>query len=149
MHRKRIITILSLILLFFSCEKSQQSTIPDVRVNFSCNIVQSEFAAIQIPGQFVKVSRDNHNVNVGYGGLIIGQSIYPDNGYCAFDAACPVECDTKVSVNILDLGINGAICPSCGTTYNLSNFGFSNEKDREPLKRYRVSVSGNTLQVNN
>lgn len=149
MYQKRIITILSLTLLFISCEKSQQSTIPDVRISFSCNMVQSEFAAIQIPGQFVKVTRDNHNLNVGFGGLIIGQSVYPDNGFCTYDAACPVESDQKITVNILNTGLSGAVCPSCGTTYNLSNFGFSNEKDREPLKRYRVTVSGNTLHVNN
>lgn len=149
MHSKRIVTILSSVLLFISCEKSQQSTIPDVRVSFSCNMVQSEFTAIQIPGQFVKVTRDNHNINVGFAGLIIGQSMLEPNVFLAYDAACPVECDPKVSVDLLNLGIKGAKCPSCGTIYDLSNYGSTNEKDREYLKRYRVTVSGNTLHVNN
>lgn len=112
-------------------------------------MVQTEFVAIQIPGQFVKVTKDNHNIPVGYGGLIIGQSIYPDNGFLAFDAACPVESNQRVSVNLQNMGLDGAVCPSCGTKYSLSNYGFPDGEGKEALKRYKVTVSGNTIKVYN
>ncbi|MDL2212707.1 hypothetical protein LJC72_13305 [Bacteroides sp. OttesenSCG-928-D19] len=144
---KRAFAILLLLVGILACEDTYQSSIPDVKVSFSCNMVQSEFTPIQVPGQFVKVTRDNHNIPVGYGGLIIGQSIFPDNGFCAYDAACPVEASRTVSLEIINNGLGGATCPSCGTKYNLSNFGFSEVENSEPLKQYKVTNSGTILRV--
>ena len=93
------------------------------------------------------------NVNglpVGYAGLIIGQSIFSDgNTYVAFDAACPVEAQRNVSVELADDGLGTAVCPKCHTKYDLSNGGFPTGTGMEYLKHYSVSISGSTLQVRN
>lgn len=146
---KRIIAILMLCVCILACEDTYTSSIPDVRVSLSINLAQAVYTPIQIPGQFVKVTHDTHNIPVGYAGLIIGQSIFSDNGFCAYDAACPVEARKNVSVELINLGLGGAECPQCGTKYNLSNWGFPEGEGKEALKRYKLTQAGNTLQIHN
>ncbi|NDW12602.1 hypothetical protein D0T50_06820 [Bacteroides sp. 214] len=145
---RKLLLIISLCAFVASCSDSYDSSIPNVRINFSCSLLQSPYYKIQTQGMFIPVTKDSHYLPLGYGGLIIGRSIYGD--YIAYDAACPVEADRKVSVTVIEDGIGRATCPKCGTRYNLSGGGHPEEGGgTEYLKRYTVSVSGTTLKVTN
>jgi hypothetical protein len=54
-----------------------------------------------------------------------------------------------VAVSLTDDGLGTAVCPECGTVYNLSNNGYPQGKGTEYLKHYKVTVSGTTLYVSN
>ena len=145
---RRVSLILLLLLpAFTSCGDDYKSSIPDVKVNFSCSLVQNPYYIIQTDGQFIPVAQDSHYLPIGYAGLIIGRSIYGD--YCAYDAACPVEAKRSVAVEVQEDGLGTAVCPVCGTKYNLSEGGFPQKKGGEYLKRYKVTVNGTTLRVSN
>ena len=147
---RRILVLIMLFVSIVACDDAYHSAIPDVSFSFSCSLVQGEYSKITIPGQFIKKTKNVNNLPVGYAGLIIGQSIYSEgNTYIAFDAACPVEARRDVSVDLLDDGLGTAVCPSCGTKYNLSSGGFPEGEGTEYLKRYNVIVSGTNLQVRN
>lgn len=141
---KKVLIILSIALTgLFGCGDDYHSSIPDVPVNFTCDLLQNPYSSIQVPGQFIKVTRDQNNRPVGYSGLIIGQTVFSEgNDFYAFDAACPVETRQNVSVNVKEDGMGTAVCPVCGTVYNLSGGGYPSEgAGTENLKRYNVSKS--------
>jgi nitrite reductase/ring-hydroxylating ferredoxin subunit len=132
------------------CGDSFESSIPEV--SFSLTYNTAVFPTITIPGQFVKIEKNVNGIHVGYAGVILGKSIFSqsgDNEYVAFDAACPVEASRSTAIDIVDDGLGTAVCPVCGTIYNLSNGGYPEGKGTEYLKRYSVTVSGTTLHVGN
>ncbi|MDR1003767.1 MAG: hypothetical protein LBL97_01980 [Prevotellaceae bacterium] len=139
------------LMLLGGCTKPYESSIPSVTFNFSCSILQYPYSGITTPGQFLKVTRNNNGLPVGYAGLIIGQSVFSDGQtYTAFDAACPVEAAPDISLDVRNDGIGTAVCPRCGAVYNLSNSGFRDDgKGQEVLRSYPVIVRGNTLQIQN
>ena len=147
---RRLIFIFLMTVIAVSCGDDYKSSIPDVRFDFSCSLVQAEYSKLTTPGQFIKKTKNVHGIPVGYAGIIIGQSVYSD-GYTdlAFEAACPVEASRTVSINVQNDGLGKAICPSCGTTYDLNNGGAPTGAGKEYLKRYTAVVSGTTLQVRN
>lgn len=147
----RLFRVLLICIILTACETTFTSSIPDVRFYFTCSLVQGEYSRLTIPGQFIKKTRNANGVPVGYGGLIIGQSIYSDGyTYVAFDAACPVEVNQQITINLSEDGLGTAVCPKCGTRYDLNNSGYpTNRQDGEYLKHYPVFVSGTTLTVQN
>ena len=151
MLRRWMSMVVMLGLFMSGCGDSFKSSIPSVSISFSCSLLQSPYYRLTTPGQFLKVTHDAHNLPVGYAGLIIGQSIFSDgNTYVAFDAACPVEAQRNVSIELLEDKIGQAECPQCHTVYNLNSNGAPIEGEgREYLKHYNVSVTGTTLRVYN
>lgn len=146
----RTVAVIGCSIFLVACGTDFHSSIPDVRFNFTCSLVQAEYSSLKIPGEFIKVVRNANNIPVGYGGLIIGQSIYSEgHDFVAYDAACPVEADRRYTLEIKDEGVKKGICPECGTVYDLSNGGYPNRKGGEYLKRYNVIVNGTTLTVRN
>ena len=136
--RKFCIIIGMLWLCVTGCGDSYESSIPSISFNFSCSLSQSPYY------------KNVNGLPVGYAGLIIGQSVYSDgNTYVAYDAACPVEANRSVAVELIEDGLGTAECPKCHTKYNLSSGGFPTGEGTEYLKHYKVSVSGTTLQVRN
>ena len=150
--RKRLAALLAIVgIAAGGCNDTFESSLPEVTVRFTCSLAQAPYYRLTTPGQFLKVTENPNHLPVGYGGIIIGQSIYSDgNDYVAFDAACPVEARRDVSVEVQDDGLGTAICPTCHTQYNLSLSGAPVEGEgTEYLKHYSVSVSGTTLIVTN
>ena len=146
---KKLILFISLLFCTVSCGDSFESSIPDVgRFSFEVDLLQAQFQSIRLPGCFVPVTKNEHYVRLGFGGLIIGNSYY--NGYCAYDAACPVEASRDVIVELTNDGLGKAVCPKCGTIYDLNNYGAPNGVGTEYLKDYRVIVqSQDKLYVSN
>lgn len=162
MKKSGLLLIVSLIIAT-SCKDEYTSNIPDSPVSLTCDL-KNNFVQITTPGQFVKVSKiaegyviaypDRPSLAVktqkaqyarlGYAGLIVGNSSF--NGYCAYDAACPVEASRKSVLTIINDGLGTAVCPTCGSKFNLNNGGIPIEgESKEQLKRYKVSlVSGGT-----
>ncbi|WP_455585399.1 hypothetical protein [Bacteroides sp.] len=143
------------ILLFIgvvACDDSYKSSIPNVR-DFVLRYNVDNFPKIKTPGYFVKIEKNEHGLPIGYAGVILGKplafTVFGDNNYVAFDAACPVEVSSKVSVELQDDGFGIAICPSCGTKYDCSSGAPTEGEGKESLKRYNVIASGNILQVSN
>ena len=128
MIMRRLIFIFLMTVIAVSCGDDYKSSIPDVRFDFSCSLVQAEYSKLTTPGQFIKKTKNVH---------------------LAFEAACPVEASRTVSINVQNDGLGKAICPSCGTTYDLNNGGAPTGEGKEYLKRYTAVVSGTTLQVRN
>lgn len=146
---KKLILFISLLFCTVSCGDSFESSIPNVgKFGFEVNLLQAQFQSIQSQGNFVLVLKNEHNVKLGFGGLIIGNSYY--NGYCAYDAACPVEASRDVIVELTNDGLGKAVCPKCSTIYDLNNYGAPNGVGTEYLKDYRVIVqSQDKLYVSN
>lgn len=146
---------LSVVFLFMglsACGDNYESSIPSVRFNLEYNV--SVFPTITTPGYFVKVERNVNGISVGYSGLILGKSLWDttvgDNNYVCFDAACPVEAQRGVSVNLIEGKLGEAVCPKCQTVYDLNLQGYPKEGEgREYLKKYPVAVNGTTLIVIN
>lgn len=148
----------SILLFLFSyisqgCGDNIYSSIPDVSFRIECDIRQAAYSSLIIPGQFITVSKNNHGYQMGYAGLIIGQSAFPgiDNEkvFYAFDRACPVEVNPNIAVSINEDAIGKAVCPQCKTEYDLNNGGVPKGTGKEYLKRYKVIVSGDILVVSN
>lgn len=132
------------------CDNAMESSIPHARFSLTYNVLQHP--KITIPGNFVLVTKNIHGLPVGFGGVILGKSLYSDpnaNEYVAYDAACPVEGNKKVTLQIVEDGIGTAVCPQCKTQYNLSGSGYPEGVGTEYLKQYPVQVSGSILNVNN
>lgn len=150
MLKRRILLLVMLGLFVTGCGDSFKSSIPSVSFTFSCSLLQYPYYQLSTPGQFLKVTRNVNNLPVGYAGLILGQSIFSDGStYVAFDAACPVEAQRGVSIELLEDEIGKAQCPKCHTVYNLNSNGAPDGEGREYLKHYNVTVSGTTLRVSN
>jgi hypothetical protein len=146
---RKLILLIILLLGSVSCGDSFHSSIPDVsKFSFEVNLLQAQFQSIKNLGQYVLVLKNEHNVKIGYGGLIIGDSYY--NGYCAFDAACPVEASRDIIVELTTDGLGYAVCPKCKTKYDLNNYGAPNGVGTEYLKHYNVNeASSDKLYVYN
>ncbi len=150
--QKFSILLLAIAALFTmsACDGATESSIPNVSFRLTYNTAQ--YPLITTPGFFTKVTRNTNGIAVGYGGLILGKSVFTtfgDDNYVAYDAACPVEANSTVSVNVVEDGLGTAVCPKCGTKYNLSNGAFPEGVGTEYLKSYPVVVNGTTLIVNN
>ncbi|WP_321519441.1 hypothetical protein [uncultured Bacteroides sp.] len=138
---RKAILFLALLLSTASCGDSFRSSIPSVgKFTFEVNLLQAQFQSVKSMGQYVVVLKNEHNVKLGFGGLIIGNSNY--NGYCAFDAACPVEASRDVIVTLTDDGLGKAVCPKCKTIYDLNNSGAPNGVGTEYLRNYSVTEAG-------
>lgn len=165
---RNIIVLILLSLGIVSCDKeSYQSSLPYARVNFSCDMVYAPYSFIQGFSQYLTVNRSINGtltvtypgqpsitenkqsiVYVGFGGLIIGHST--NESYYAFDLACPVEANTKTLLNLSENGLGKAVCPKCGTMYDLNGGGFPEKGvGKQRLATYKVVVNGTRLQVTN
>ena len=89
------------------------------------------------------------NERIGLGGLLVVHT--PFDTWCAFDLACPNEqAPNRNTIVVVDEdGIN-AVCSHCGTKYQIMDgTGINLDGKKFGLKRYNVSVNGNTGVVTN
>lgn len=166
MFKKHRLLIALNLFIVIACDRGFTSSIPDAPVSLTCGLTNN-FVQITTPGQFVTVTKipEGYLISypdkaalpvktqkaqrsyLGYGGLIIGNSTY--NGYCAFDAACPAETSSKAVLVVKNDGLGTAVCPKCGTEYNLSNGGIPVKgESKEQLKAYKVALVSNGTELN-
>jgi hypothetical protein len=146
-----LITI-TLLIVSVACNK-KNDVIPDVFVDFTLDINDPEFVNINAIGGAVVV--DAHTNNWGSGaagfagnGLIISRGV---DEFYAYDRTCPYDWafdGSVVKVNIDPAGFAKALCPKCGTSYELISFGTpASGKGRYPLKNYKTSFDGRFVRV--
>ena len=148
--------ILALLLLSITgCRKSELDVIPDVLVDFTIDIQDPAFLALQAITNYVLV--DQYTNNFGYrsagfdgNGIIVYRSGMDE--FLAYDRTCPHD----YALNGLSIAVdtiayeNYVICPECNSKYVLPSFGAPSEgPSRYPLKIYRTSFDGRFVRVYN
>ena len=135
-----------------SCNK-KNDVIPNTYVNFTLDLNDPEFVGLDIIGGSVTVDSHTNNWGVaaaGYNGngLIICSGV---EEYYAYDRTCPhdyVNNSLSVKVDIDPKDSRIAVCPKCGTKYELTVGGTPlSGVGRYPLKNYRTNLQGNYVSV--
>ena len=129
------------LLLFFliACGK-EENYIPDYPVNFSKPLTDPSMSRLGAPNG--AVSFDNY----GVAGIIIYRRA--DNSYIAFDRCSTVNPEQKNAVVLDDPSIT-ATDPKSGAKYFLTDGSPAKAPAKISLKRYAVTIAGNTLYVRN
>jgi len=148
-------TFLALILFALSaCEATQRSSIPDYPVYLELDLTFEDRDLIPIQASKIYTQRNINQAveQTGYGGVLIYHGINSVGGsaYYAFDAACPNEASSAVTVAV-DKDQVYAVCPQCHSQYELLN-GIGNPvsgPSKERLKPYNVFQSGQIIYIRN
>jgi nitrite reductase/ring-hydroxylating ferredoxin subunit len=127
-------------LMFFasnSCDKIQESQIPDIPFSFTVNLIIAN--ELTIPGNSMYFPG-------GFGGVIVYCQT-PDE-YYAFDAACTYEISQTCKVE--NSGVLGE-CSCCGSKFLFTGGAYpASGPAAAPLRQYNVSKVNNfTLRVYN
>lgn len=129
-------------LFAFSCEVNRDTTIPEMPVSLTIDIMRDAPELNVIGGfkEFVKPATIYQYL--GFGGILVFRSF--DDSFVAFDLACPHEIKRDVRVECDMSGI--ATCPKCGSTYDV---GYGSGTPRSgaaayPLRKYTVQPYGNS-----
>lgn len=136
---KRLIGILFIVILGTSCAK-EENLIPDYPVNFSAPLTDPRLSRLSSANGAVSIN--------GYGvaGIIIFRRA--DNAYVAFDRCSTVNPEKKSAVVLDDPSIT-ATDPASGAKYSLYDGSPVKAPAKTSLKKYSVTIAGNTLQVTN
>jgi Rieske Fe-S protein len=130
---KYFISFLFLALISSSCDKINQSPIPDVPVYFEVNLTIAN--ELNVPGNSL------YFPGIGFGGVIVYCEV-PGSWY-AFDAACTYEASRSCIVK--NEGVL-ADCPCCKSQFILISGAYPNKSPATlPLKQYNVSVVNSFL----
>jgi hypothetical protein len=106
-----------------------------------------------LDAKYIDLQSDNTRVVVkdcGYGGngIIVYHTF--DNNFNAFDCTCTYEVSDTCAVVLDEGNIAGAVCPVCGSKFELINCGMpTSGKARYSLKSYRVSYNEPYLRIFN
>ena len=114
-----------------------------------------ELNAIQAYKIYTQRDIDQAGEQTGFGGVLVyhGLSGSGTGTFYAFDAACPYEAASNVRVEVDESAIY-AVCPQCGSKYELLN-GFGNPvegsaaEEKYRLQPYTVESIGSKLYVHN
>lgn len=126
------------LLFFASCDKIQDSQVPNVPFSFTINL--SIANELTIPGNSM------YFPGAGYGGVIVFCEM-PDT-YYAFDATCTHEINQTCKV--VNQGVLGE-CSCCESKFLFTGGGYpAKGPAAAPLRQYNVSrMSGVMLRVYN
>ncbi len=120
-----------LILMPLSCEKVQDTPVPNVPVDFVINLNIVNELTVSCNSVFFP--------RYGYGGVIV--YCERPGSYYAFDAACTYEVSRSCVVK--NEGVL-ATCPCCGSQFVLLGSAYPSEGPATmPLKQYHVSIINN------
>lgn len=144
--------IISIGLLSVTCNR-KNDVIPDVDVDFTLYLTDPQFVELNAIGGAVTISSSTNNwgrLAAGYtgNGIIVARGV---DEFYAYDRTCPHDYaldGSSVKINIDPSGFAKAVCPKCGTTYELISFGTpASGVGRYPLKNYRTSFNGASVRV--
>jgi len=135
-----------------SCNK-KNDVIPDVYVSFTIDLLDPEFVNLNsIFGSDTVDYRTNNwgSRSAGYNsnGIIVTNG---NEEYYAYDRTCPHDYavnNLSIKVKMDKVNFAKAVCPKCGTVYELANFGLpSSGIGRYSLKNYKTSFDGRYVRV--
>lgn len=138
--RLKIILYYGLALLA-SCEE-YKSVIPDTAVYVERNpLVDADALLLNVAGGFDEIKKATKQTDrLGYAGILIYHGL--DDEIYAFDLACTKEVKRTVRVVTDSLVTGQAVCPVCGSVFNVA-YGSGNRLSGdapEGLRRYRVRM---------
>jgi len=135
--RKYLFFLIIVFLSANSCNKVQDSLIPDVPFSFSINLNINN--GLMIPGN------SEFFPKIGFGGVIVYCEI--PGTYYAYDAGCTNEISKTCLIE--NEGVLGT-CSCCGSQFLLTGGAYpAKGPAAAPLKQYQVIVNGSTLRVYN
>ena len=150
MKKLKYILIVALVLLpFLSCADDEDNNVlPIYPVNFKINLNSTD-AVLNSPGNYKEYINGRYPIlateSLGYGGLIIVNSIFATNepDLFAFDLSCPNE--KIATVIVKGVGDGTAKCERCGRVYDLmANGRVKGESSGLHLQRYRVRATSSS-----
>lgn len=130
--------LLGLFIASNSCDKIQDSQVPDIPFSFTINLVNQN--ELTIPGNSMFFP------GPGFGGVIVFCEL-PDT-YYAYDAACTYE--ISQTCKVANSGVLGE-CSCCQSKFLFSGGGYpAKGPAAAPLRQYKVSrMNSFTLRVYN
>ncbi len=133
--------LLFLLILIFtagSCDKIQDSQVPNVPFSFTINLTIAN--QLTIPGNSMFFPGG------GYGGVIVYCADIDE--YYAYDATCTYE--IKQTCKVVNSGVVGE-CPCCGSKFLFTGGAYpAKGPAAAPLRQYQVSkINSFTLRVYN
>ncbi len=142
---KKICLISCFLLTLAACKDEFISSIPDYQVYLRRDL--TFLMDLYMPnGYKTYTTKENAVDELGFGGILVCRSTDGENMY-AYDMACPNEC--SCTVRVYPDGFGNAICEKCGSKFFIG-YGTGNcieGESPEPLKPYRVNVSGTEFVV--
>lgn len=127
-----------------SCFNEDDDVVPWVEVKVRINTLDAKYIDLQSDNGRVVVK------DCGYGGNGIIVCHTSGNDFNAFDCTCTYEVSDTCAVVLDEGNIAGAVCPVCGSKFELINCGMpTSGKARHSLKSYRVSYSEPILRIFN
>jgi nitrite reductase/ring-hydroxylating ferredoxin subunit len=133
-------------IVIISCAKQSNDPIPDVQVDFTLDLETPEFANLTNAGSFDTIDASTHNwgpLAAGYDGNGIIVYTGPDE-FHAYDRTCPHDFAVNGKSVRIKVTYAVAVCPECGTTYDLAAFGTpASGPGKYPLKNYNTSLTYN------
>lgn len=107
-----------------------QASFPPININLNF----PQYQRLKLDGGYVYVD------DGGMSGIILYRE--SETNYIAYERRCSVDDDTPVTVDGSGLFMNG-----CGSTFGFSDGYPTSGPARQPLLKYRTSLSGTTLTI--
>ena len=127
-----------------SCSNTNDDVVPWTEVKVRINTLDAKYIDLQSINGRVMVK------NQGYGGNGIIVYRASESIFNAYDCTCTYEVSDTCAVVLDEGNITGAVCPICGSKYELVNCGMpTSGKARHSLKSYRVSYNEPFLRIFN
>jgi nitrite reductase/ring-hydroxylating ferredoxin subunit len=136
---KKLIGFLFILVVGISCAK-EEDLVPDYPVNFSAPLTDPRLSRLSTAGGAVSLT--GH----GVAGLIIYRRA--DNAYVAYDRCSTVNPDQKNAIELDDPTLTATDQVS-GAKYSLYDGSPVKAPAKTYLKKYNVTIAGNTIQVTN
>ncbi|MDR3142005.1 MAG: (2Fe-2S)-binding protein [Tannerellaceae bacterium] len=155
MKYTRILACL-LFITISSCDKKYVSNIPNFPVYLELDLRFEDRDLLSVQAYKVFTSKNINQAieKTGYGGVLVYHGLSTAaTSYYAFDISCPHEANRSVVVEVDDAGIY-AVCPKCGSKYELLN-GIGNpvsgpsQQEGYYLKSYTVTANGDKIIIRN
>lgn len=137
---KRILLLISLLLLIYSCDKDKYQ-FPDAYVNTFLYPNNVEFNGLNFPG-------GSAYINGGVNGILIFHDLF-DN-YIAYDRGCtndPLNSCEQIYINTEEL--NTLSCHCCDSEYFIYDGAVMEGPAHYALHRYNTSFDGIKLNIYN
>lgn len=157
MDKLRRIFPLLILFVLLSCTDTIETRIPYRIVYLELDLTYQDKAlnAIQAYKIYTPKDIDQEGERTGFGGVLVyhGLSSSGTGAFYAFDAACPHEASSHVTVDVDESAVY-VICPKCGSKFELLN-GIGNPvegpcaEEKQSLQRYVVDRNGNKIYIHN
>lgn len=151
------IGLLTLAGMALACSEKIEMRIPVRPVNLELDLTYQDKALNAIQGWKIYRQKDVDQAGeyTGFGGVLVyhGLNASGGNSFYAFDAACPYEASSSITIEVDESAIYG-ICPKCGSKYELLN-GIGNPvegpaaQERFQLQRYQTEQVGTRIHIHN